>query len=235
MSNQAFLHTINKSFQKYLESGARSNEKLKILHGYIANELASRLGSDYEIASLGYGAGKEQNISGKYIDKNVDITINQGGKPIAGIAVKYVMSNYSQNSNNYFENMLGETANIRCTGVQYFQIIIMTQNAPYFEKGGRVSRIEKITANNLHKYSVLSGDDASLSQHSPDKTLLYLVQNTRPSDELVSRDKQAYYDYYLGNSELTTCSLPGVEFKSGVVFNDFDEYINKISHRIMSV
>lgn len=35
----------------------------------------------------------------------VDITINYKGKAIAGYAVKFAMRNYSQNSNNYFENM----------------------------------------------------------------------------------------------------------------------------------
>ena len=44
-------------------------------------------------------------IFGRYYPKNVDITINYKGKAIAGYAVKFAMRNYSQNSNNYFENM----------------------------------------------------------------------------------------------------------------------------------
>lgn len=35
---------------------------------------------------------------------------------VAVINVKMVMSNYSQNKNNYFESMLGETANLRSAG-----------------------------------------------------------------------------------------------------------------------
>lgn len=64
--------------------------------------------------------GKEMKLDGRYIDKVVDITILKNSKPIAGIGVKFVMQNYSQNSNNYFENMLGETANIRCANIPYF-------------------------------------------------------------------------------------------------------------------
>ena len=36
MNNSEFLTTLEKSFLKYIEKGARSNEKLKILHKYIA-------------------------------------------------------------------------------------------------------------------------------------------------------------------------------------------------------
>ena len=94
MDNQKFLTVVRDSFKKFLETGSRSNEKLKILHGAIANDLLQRLGN-------------EETIDGRYLDKKVDITILKDGNPIAGIGVKFVMQNYSQNSNNYFENMLG--------------------------------------------------------------------------------------------------------------------------------
>ena len=61
---------------------------------------------------------------GRYINKNVDIVIYKR-TVIAGIGVKFVMQNYSQNSNNYFENMLGETANIRSKNIPYFQIFVI--------------------------------------------------------------------------------------------------------------
>jgi hypothetical protein len=126
MSNSDFLGCILQSFKKFLETHSNSDEKLKILHGGIANDLATRLGKDYQIKSLGYGNGKESKIEGRYLYKNVDITILKDDTPIAGVAVKFVMQNYSQNSVNYFENMLGETANIRSNGIPYFQILFLT-------------------------------------------------------------------------------------------------------------
>ena len=114
MDNQEFL-VVGNSFKKFLETGSRSNEKLKILHGAIAKDLKSRLGNRYLIQSLGIGNGKEI---------------------IAGIGVKFVMQNYSQNSNNYFENMLGETANIRCANILYFQIFIIPDKLPYYKNDG---------------------------------------------------------------------------------------------------
>ena len=98
MDNQEFLNVVGNSFKKFLETGSRSNEKLKILHGAIANDLKKRLGGSYSIQSLGIGNGKEMKIEGRYIDKAVDITILKKTKPIAGIGVKFVMQNYSQNS-----------------------------------------------------------------------------------------------------------------------------------------
>ena len=77
---------------------------------------------------------------GRYVDKKVDITISKKDAtmhkdiPVAGIAVKFVMQNYSQNSNNYFENMLGETANIRANKCPYFQIFIILDRLPYYKK-----------------------------------------------------------------------------------------------------
>lgn len=135
LSNDDFVKILEDSFHKYIETSARSNEKLKILHGAISTDLKERLNSEYSISSLGIGNGKEELVLGRYIDKRVDITIKRNDKPIAGVAVKFVMSNYSQNSNNYFENMLGETANIRCSDIAYFQVFILLQNMPYFEKG----------------------------------------------------------------------------------------------------
>ena len=63
------------------------------------------MGKNFTIQSQGYGNDKEGSINGRYYPKNVDITINYKGKAIAGYAVKFAMRNYSQNSNNYFENM----------------------------------------------------------------------------------------------------------------------------------
>ena len=112
-NNEAFLASITKSFHQFLEKGtSRSTDKLKPLHGFIAADIASRLGNEYTVFAQGYAEGKEELISGRYLNKMVDITIKKGDKVVAGIAVKFVMQNYSQNSNNYFENMLGETANI---------------------------------------------------------------------------------------------------------------------------
>ena len=84
------------------------------------------MGKEYKVFSQGYGDDKEKEINGRYYDKKVDITIAYKNKIVAGIGVKFVQQNYAQNSNNYFENMLGETANIRTNKIPYFQIFIIS-------------------------------------------------------------------------------------------------------------
>lgn len=131
-TNEDFLAKLTESFVAYLCKGtSRSTDKLKAIHGTIAYDIKRRLGPDYEVCSQGYGNDKEDSIQGRYISKKVDITVKHQSKPVAGIAVKFVMRNYSQNSNNYFENMLGETANIRCNNYPYFQIFIILDPLPY--------------------------------------------------------------------------------------------------------
>ena len=75
MNNEEFLSLIGDSFKKYLYTGSRSNEKLKILHGGIAKDLQNRLGNDYQICSLVIGNGNEVKLNGRYTEKVVDISI----------------------------------------------------------------------------------------------------------------------------------------------------------------
>ena len=108
----------------------------------------------YYIQSQGWGDDKEGDIQGRYVDKKVDITVCSADTqtPLAGIAVKFVMQNYSQNSNNYFENMLGETANIRANNCPYFQIFIILDRLPYYKKDTkRITKWETFTEHNAAK------------------------------------------------------------------------------------
>lgn len=237
MDNQAFLNSIAKAFEAYLSTGSRSNSKLKILHGAIAADLSSRLGSQYCLQSLGHGNGKEGTMEGRYINKVVDISISKNSKPLAGVAVKYVMNNYSQNSNNYFEGMLGETANIRTTGKAYFQILVLPELLPYFDNDKVLKKWERITENNLQKYIALSKDNVVQLLHSPQKTLLYLVR--LPECPRSINNKKDYIKYYSGIC--ATKSLKIVKsssefvFSDNVIFNDYETFINKVTHYIKSV
>ncbi len=236
MNNSQFLDILKKSFITYLQNGARSNKKLCVLHGAISADLQERLNdSNYKVYSLGFGSGKEKKINGRYVDKMVDITVTENMKPIAGIAVKYIMSNYKQNSNNYFENMLGETANIRSAKIPYFQIFIIPDCIPYFKKGGEISKPEKINEHNLKKYIVLSRDDINEFLHTPVKTLVFIIhiQNNDKSHKFVN--KTEYEKFYLNNEFDMTISEVEFDFDRTIVYNDYDKYIEKVVHAIKSL
>ncbi len=235
IDNGNFLKSIGLSFKKFLETHPRSNEKLKILHGQIASDLSTILGQDYDISSLGFGGGKEAKIKGRYIDKNVDITVFKAGVPIAGIGVKFVMQNYSQNSNNYFENMLGETANIRSCGIPYFQIFIIPDKIPYYDDKKNIKKWETFSVHNSHKYLVLSKDNINTFVHTPTKTLLYVIK--LPAIDTQLKTKREYDAYYKNLQDLAienTNSDYGV-FDSSVIFNDYQTFMVKITHFIKSI
>lgn len=239
LTNQDFLNAVLSSFNRFINSGtSRSTDKLKPLHGAIASDIANQLGYEYVVKSQGYGDDKEAKIDGRYVDKAVDITIlkRRTGKPVAGIAVKFVQQNYSQNSNNYFENMLGETANIRAAKCPYFQIFIIPDKLPYYSNGGVFKHWEEFSDHNMAKYITLSSDNIDQFLHTPDKTLIYVIHINPEMEESIYKTKQDYLDFYTRNTPSLTLSEHNYHMPDGgsVILNDYELFMNKVYHTIMS-
>ena len=156
-----FLIALKKSFWAYNKYGARSNKKLVPIHSWFAKEIISGLGSGYSVRSL--GCDGEYKMEGKYYEKTLDITIFYTQKPIVTLSFKFVTSNYAQNSNNYFENLLGETANIRRIGVGFVHFLILRGHTPYYDKAagnkrGKLKKIEILSEHHIKKYVKLFKD-----------------------------------------------------------------------------
>ena len=251
--NKRFLKCLERSFLKYLEKGAkgvRGTGKLKILHPHIAEDLRSVLGDKYQIFSLDEKRGKEKIFPGRYMEKRVDIAIMKGEKPVAGVGIKFIMSNYRQNTNNYFENMLGETANIRTNSILYFQIVICFARSPYFYKEENKERIiknfEKISLGHLEKYQILSQDDTLIYLHSPIKTLLVLVDfanidceklfennELRTSNEFIQVVKEKGAELKFSELEDEKQILDSkLFFENSLIFNDYQGFIRKCGQLI---
>lgn len=236
MNNAEFLNALEESFAEFIRSGtSRSTAKLVPLHGAIAHDMHDRFGDGYTIQSQGYAQGREGTISGRYMDKKVDITILRRGVPVCGIAVKFVMQNYAQNSNNYFENMLGETANIRASRCPYFQVFAIPDCLPYYNRKGEITRWETITDNNLHKYCILDADDPEVFYHSPNKILIYVVHlpgigNVRNRDDYLEK-----YAQYIASHRLGFMSVKNVaRFGNTVIHNDYETFAQKIYHAVLA-
>lgn len=232
LTNEQFLKVITESFKTYLRKDtSRSTAKLKSLHGHIAKDLAELFGSGYSIKSQGYGDDKEGKIDGRYYPKNVDITVYKKGKPVAGYAVKFVMRNYSQNSNNYFENMLGETANIRANSIPYFQIFIIFEKVPYYKSKGEFSKYDVISKHNLEKYIALSKDDPTAYYHTPDKTLIVLLNLKERANNYKFKGSKEYAEYYnsvIDNVGLITYSNKIKDtFDDSVILNNYSDFIKR--------
>ncbi len=157
----SFLKTISETFLAYNTYGARSNKKLLPIHLWFAEVIEKKLGSGYSVRSLGKGG--EAVLNGKYYPKTLDISILKEEKIITTISFKFVTSNYKQNSNNYFENLLGETANIRRVNVGFAHFLVLRAHTPYYDKNkgnlrGQEKKIEIINENDLSKYIKLFND-----------------------------------------------------------------------------
>ena len=145
-----------------------------------------------------------------------------------------VMRNYSQNSNNYFENMLGETANIRSNAIPYFQIFIIFEKVPYYKKEGEFQKYDIITEHNLDKYFALSKDDPASFYHTPDKTLLIILRlkEKSPSHSFTdSKDYAEYYNSVINDADLMSYSTKIKDtFDNSVILNDYSTFIKKTYH-----
>lgn len=183
--------------------------------------------------SQGFGNDKEGTIEGRYINKKVDISIIKNGRPIAALGVKFVMQNYSQNSNNYFENMLGETANIRANRCPYFQIFIIPDKIPYYDRSGDIKSWETFTNHNASKYITLSNDNIDLFFHTPNKTLFYVINLP---DNLLLSNKFEYLDYYTNyDFQIKESSINFGQFGDSIILNNYELFATKIFHTIKSL
>ncbi|MBI2628240.1 MAG: hypothetical protein HYW71_02295 [Candidatus Niyogibacteria bacterium] len=159
-----FIKAINASFAAYnKKGGARSNKKLIPIHKFLSETILSKLKNKYSIKSLGIGDGKEATADGKYYPKDLDIAIFKNDKIIATISFKFVTSNYKQNANNYFENLMGETANIRRQNIGFAHFLALRGHTPYYSKNksnlrGKEKKIEIISEKHLQKYIKLFND-----------------------------------------------------------------------------
>lgn len=178
-NENGFLKALSQSFKNYFEYGARSTEKLKPIHLFLAKTLQNIFGQDYQTHFLGENS-KELTVEGKYYPKDIDITVTHNEKPIFCLGLKFVTSNYKQNANNYFEGMMGETANIQSQNIPYAQVIVLRYETPYYKKGldeqkdKTPSKIEIINQKDLSKYVNLVFD--TQQAHRPFAIGILLVE-----------------------------------------------------------
>ena len=167
------------AYKEYLTYGERSNKKLIPLHSFIAESLQNRLGEEFQVNSLGHGTNKEEELMGALYDKRVDIAVLKDGTQVGAIAVKFVASNYSQNANNYFENMIGETFNLRSGNIVYSQFFVLKNPIPYLGKNKTVEKIEHINNDRILKYKKLL--DMNIKQFGVPNSLLFKLVDTGDS------------------------------------------------------
>lgn len=172
--NKEFISKLQKAYEIAIEN-PRSTDKIVHIHSYIAEAIQFKLGDSFVIKSHGYDlADGEVKVKGRYYDKNVDISVMKNGIVLGSIGVKLINNNFAQNANNYFENMLGETVNLRINNQPYSQLIVVPEFLPYLNNDKQCNRIEHISDHHIDKYLKLSKENIGL-YHRPDLLSVVLI------------------------------------------------------------
>ena len=170
---QRFLKAMQESYQKVLDHGPRSNEKTKVLHGWVQDELKRELGDEYTFTGQTPQSAREAQVGGMYYDKKVDVLISRNGQELGVISIKFVISSYWKNSTNYIEQQIGETANLRRKNIVYGNLFCLTNPIPRVE-GGRVTSHEHLREQDIQRYAKLRADHEHA--HAPDEMALGIVE-----------------------------------------------------------
>ena len=140
--------------------GPRSSKKLVSIHKYFSHKILEIYGQNYTVHCL----PNEKVINGAFCPKKVDIAVenNKTKKIELCVGIKVPFTNFKQNNNNYFERIMGETANTQKTGIPYAQVMILPKTPRYLAKrgsyseGARIIKEEKLTPGDFLKYKKLS-------------------------------------------------------------------------------
>jgi hypothetical protein len=238
--------SLEVGYKNYLQIHTRSKEKIAPIHKTISEIILSKLNKEnFSIKSFGMEDNKEFKFSGKYYSKDIDITILYKNKPISGLGIKFITSNYKQNSNNYFENMLGETANLKRADFLYGQLIIFKHKMPYYSSDKKTfTKIEHINENDIKKYLKLYNDNIPL-YHKPDITFITFIEtgdekefekivNSNKKGNLIKINKKEFHKEQIKNVKvrfIETTQLSKEDFSKETLdflekVSNFEEFID---------
>ena len=127
-----------------------------------------------------------------YYDKNVDVLITRGGQELGVISIKFVISNYWQNSINYFEQQIGETANLRRRNIVYGNLFCVTNPIPYKNRAGVVTRLETIREDDIQRYARLRADHEHIN--APDEMAIGIVDLDTDANAIIGITDPATMD-----------------------------------------
>ncbi|MBI4052957.1 MAG: hypothetical protein HY394_02880 [Candidatus Diapherotrites archaeon] len=220
-----WLDSLKESYVLLLTTHPRSNVKLVPPHSWIRNRLQELLPKDFVCYSLDNDASKskEKKINGKFYEKTVDVAIFRKAVPVGAVSFKFVASNYSQNSNNYFENLIGECFNVQSEGIPFCHVFVVRDKIPYYNKDRVVTKYEILTEHNLDKYLRLAS--AESNDAVPSKLAITII---KISGDEVSGDIIHPIDF----QTLSNSKKEAIKGNISVDFSDFKIYQKDIKEKL---
>jgi len=224
--------TIKKSYQSYLHYGSRSSRKLDIVHGDTSKILKKNLEERYFIHSKGYGDSKEYKLHNPTLQysKDCDITIVSNEQERCIISVKFPMSNYQQNSNNYIENLAGEASLMKIIEptIKVSHLLFLPISIPYYRKDGTIKNFYHICESDIDKYKIL------INNNILDNLTFILIDPHIKENKYINTHKDLYCEYLINNlnivdkNNIDSYNFLSDKNKDFVIENNLDNLIQFI-------
>ena len=196
ITDYSWEEILEKSFEYYLKYGPTSKKKLIPPHLWIRENLKKYFDDSYEFYSYGIKNSKydkEYTVEGIAYDKETDITILKNGSVVGVVSFKFASSNYTQNSNNYFENLLGECFNIQAKNIPFCHILVLRNKIPYYNNDGEYEKCQKLKDHYLKKYiNILNLDYEAVPKKICINIIEISVKNDKP--KILSPKTFKYFD-----------------------------------------
>ena len=79
----------------------------------------------------------------------------------------------------------------------------------------------------------MSNDNVEFSLHTPNKTLIYVV-HIPDNESLLTKDEyMSFYKSIEYDMEISSCKYEA--FGDAVIINDYEQFMNKVYHTILSL
>lgn len=239
INNSGFLEAVAESILIGL-TAPKSPEKVRPLHGAISEDLEER--TKLPVFSLrtarqvkeGATSG-EKKVLGAYREKRVDIAIwpEAALAPRLCIGVKAPLNNITQNYVNMFENVLGDTLNLRTAGIEYAHVLVIPVARPFFTKDKIIKSVEHFTTDFLREYVALSFADPARHAHAPAPLAMSLVRlpdnpYLRPGAHQSDYNAHFHELHRDGAFELRFEGIEAFEVGELLVINDYEGFVQRL-------
>ena len=98
-----------------------------------------------------------------------------------------------------------------------------------------VKKNEHLNIEKLNKYLKLSNDNVSDFLHTPNKTLLYLIQTTDSPINTDNNPSRADWINFMKENLNITTSNQDIDFGNSIIYNNYNKFIEKVVHSVLSI
>ncbi|KQS27985.1 hypothetical protein [Dyadobacter sp. Leaf189] len=146
-----YIGSIQRAYTLMDDGNSHDSDRLNPIHQYIGEQLSGIFNEDnFTVIATEYS-----DVEGAYYTKSVPIVVLDGNDTKLCVGFKFVTSNFLQNAINYFQGLLGESANIQTNNIKYAFVFIIPRRIRYRRNGGQIITYQNFKTSHLQKYANL--------------------------------------------------------------------------------